>query len=411
MLKKTTALLALIVLAQTPAGAQPAGGGNNAHRCEAVGGRFLNGTCQMPKEQQLERRFGQQQGQGQPAGQPPVQKQQPNAQPQRRFGQQQEQGQPPAQPQQPGAPTQQRFFGQQQPGGQPQVQQQQGAQKERRFGQDERERGRGQPAVQPPEQQQPGPRQERQFGQEPEQRRGQRGAEPGQFFGQQPGRGFGREGGGQSGSVARRFENDRRDANRFQNDRRIFGQDFARPEFSARYYGRYGSDPREFERRRELFRVQQRWGAVYAHDYVFADDPFYSDCRYDPVIGNTIMGSILGGFLGNVVSGGRPDATISGMIFGGAAAASLSQDLNCEDRYFVYRAYFDAFNRGIPRTAYQWSNPRTRRYGTLIVGDYYMDIDGYYCATYSQDIFIRGRRLYTGGHACSQNDGTWVMID
>jgi surface antigen len=150
---------------------------------------------------------------------------------------------------------------------------------------------------------------------------------------------------------------------------------------------------------------------VYAHDYVYADDPFYSDCRYDPVVGNTIMGAILGGFFGNVVSGGRSDATISGMIFGGAAAASLSQDLNCEDRYFVYRTYFDAFNRGIPRTAYQWSNPRTGRYGTLFVGDYYRDIDGYFCATYNQDTFIRGRRMYTGGHACSQNDGTWVMID
>ena len=144
---------------------------------------------------------------------------------------------------------------------------------------------------------------------------------------------------------------------------------------------------------------------------MFADDPFYLDCRSDPTVGNTILGAILGGFLGNAVSAGRPDATVAGMIFGGVAAANLSQDLNCEDRYLFYRVYFNAFNRGIPRTAYRWSNPRTGRYGTLFVGDYYQDLDGYDCATYSADMFIRGRRWNTGGHACSQGDGTWVMID
>ena len=277
------------------------------------------------------------------------------------------------------------------------------------------QQGQGQPGGQPPvQQQQPNPQQQRRFGQQPEQGRGQPGVGqqlPGQFFGQQPGRENGPQRGGQPGNIIGRFENNRRDAGRFQNDRRIFGQDFSRPQFSARYYGRYGNDPYEFERRRELFRAQQAWNAYYAHDYVFADDPFYSDCRFDPVAGDTILGAIVGGFLGNAVSSGRADATISGMIFGGAAAASLSRELNCEDRYFVYRTYFDAFNRGIPRTPYQWNNPRTGRYGTLIVGDYYQDVDGFDCATYNQEFFIRGRRMFANGHACSQSDGTWVMID
>jgi surface antigen len=127
-------------------------------------------------------------------------------------------------------------------------------------------------------------------------------------------------------------------------------------------------------------------------------------------VGNTIMGTILGGFLGNAVSGGRADATVAGMVFGGAAGASLSRDLDCEDRYTVYRTYFDGFNRGRPNTEYAWRNPRNGRYGTLYVGDYYRDQDGFRCATYSQEMFIRGRRVVSQGDACQQDDGTWVIV-
>jgi surface antigen len=99
------------------------------------------------------------------------------------------------------------------------------------------------------------------------------------------------------------------------------------------------------------------------------------------------------------------------MIFGGATGAALSRDLGCEDRYFVYRTYYGGFDRGRPGAEYPWRNPRTGLYGTLIVGDYYRDVDNYRCATYTQEIFVRGRREFANGHACRQDDGTWVMID
>ena len=56
---------------------------------------------------------------------------------------------------------------------------------------------------------------------------------------------------------------------------------------------------------------------------VGADDAFYTDCRSDAVVGNTLMGMIFGGFLANGVSGGRTDATVAGMVWGANAAANL----------------------------------------------------------------------------------------
>jgi surface antigen len=144
---------------------------------------------------------------------------------------------------------------------------------------------------------------------------------------------------------------------------------------------------------------------------VYADDPFYRDCRSNNEVGGAIVGAILGGLLGNSVSQGQGGATLAGLILGGVGGAALARNLDCEDRADVYRTYYDGFERGRPRASYQWRNDRTGHYGTLLVGDYYRDPDNYRCATYTQTIYVRGTPQAARGHACRQDDGTWAIID
>lgn len=188
-------------------------------------------------------------------------------------------------------------------------------------------------------------------------------------------------------------------------------RNFDQNAFNRRYYGRYGNDPNNFERDRLRFRAQQQWRERYPHDYVYADDSFYRDCRTDNQVGGAIVGAILGGLLGNAVSNGQGGATIAGLILGGAGGAAVARNLDCEDRSYVYRTYYDGFERGRRQSSYQWRNDRTGDYGTLLVGDYYQDRDNYRCATYTQTIYVHGTPQIGRGHACRQEDGTWAFVD
>ena len=78
----------------------------------------------------------------------------------------------------------------------------------------------------------------------------------------------------------------------------------------------------------------------------------------------------------------------------------------CEDHSGTYQLPFAC--RWIDG---HWRNDRTGHYGTLEVGDYYRDRDGFRCATYSQTIYVRGRPQLARGHACRQGDGTWTIVD
>jgi surface antigen len=181
--------------------------------------------------------------------------------------------------------------------------------------------------------------------------------------------------------------------------------------FDRRYYGRYGNNPNNFDRDRQRFRAQQRWQERYPHDYVYADDPFYRDCRNDNEVGGAIVGAILGGLLGNAASNGQGGGTLAGIILGGVGGAAVAKNLGCEDRSYAYRTYYDGFERGRPNATYQWRNARSGDYGTLLVGDYYRDRDNYRCATYTQTIYVNGRPQVGRGHACRQDDGTWALVD
>ena len=234
---------------------------------------------------------------------------------------------------------------------------------------------------------------------------------------QQPDRGPGNDRNGQRDN--NQFGNDRNNNNFGQRDNRQFGNDrnnsvgrnFDQAEFNRRYYGRYGNDPNNFDRNRQRYRAQQQWRERYPHDYVYADDSFYRDCRANNEVGGAIVGAILGGILGNAASNGQGGATLAGMILGGAGGATIARNLDCEDRTYVYRAYYDGFERGRRQTSYPWRNDRTGHYGTLFVSDYYRDQDNYRCATYTQTIYVRGTPQIARGHACRQEDATWAFVD
>lgn len=409
-----TALLsgALIALTALPAAAQ----GERTPRC-GEGGHMVNGRCELPGEKTAppatpapEQRRGAQEGnQGAQTGG-------------RAGAQAVQQGtvQPNNVPQETGR------------GGRGQAVVPQGNVQQGSVQQGEGQRGRGAPQQQGSLQQgtvQPAPVQPQQGGRQggPAQNGVQQGNNRNNNFGQRDNGPYGNNN-GQYGN--NNFgQRDQRDNGQYGNNNDQYrnnngqfgsnyspygsnsGRNFDQNEFNRRYYGRYGSDPNNFQRNRQAYRVAQRWHESYPHDYVYADDSFYRDCRSNNEVGGAIVGAILGGILGNAVSHGQGGATLAGVIIGGVGGASLAGNLDCEDRSYVYRTYYDGFERGRSRASYPWRNDRTGDYGTLLVGDYYQDRDNYRCATYTQTIYVRGRPQVARGHACRQNDGTWALVD
>ena len=178
---------------------------------------------------------------------------------------------------------------------------------------------------------------------------------------------------------------------------------------NRRFDERYGPPPppRIANNDREL-----RWRQRYARTYTYNDDSFYQECRQSVDPAGVIAGALIGGLLGNAVGrgGGRGGAMVAGVIVGGALGATLTRNLDCEDRSYAYKTYYDGFNAGRPNTAYQWRNPKNGHYGSFRVADYYDDPDGFRCANYTQQIFIDGRPQAASGRACQQPDGPWTIV-
>jgi surface antigen len=154
------------------------------------------------------------------------------------------------------------------------------------------------------------------------------------------------------------------------------------------------------------------WREHYARPYTYNDDIYYRECRSGPDPAGVIVGALIGGLLGNAVGsgGGRTGATLAGVIVGGAVGAALTSNLDCEDRSYAYKAYYDGFNAGRPGAVYRWSNPRNNHRGDFRVVDYYNDPYGFRCSNFSQTIYINGRPQEARGRACRQPDGTWTIV-
>ena len=156
----------------------------------------------------------------------------------------------------------------------------------------------------------------------------------------------------------------------------------------------------------------QIWRQRYSNTYTYSDDAYYRECRNAPDPAGVIAGALIGGLLGNAAGSGRGrgGATIAGVIVGGAVGAALTSNLDCEDRSYAYKTYYDGFNAGRSNAVYRWENPRDNHRGEFRVGTYYNDPAGFRCANYSQTIYVQGRPQEARGRACRQPDGTWAII-
>ncbi len=155
----------------------------------------------------------------------------------------------------------------------------------------------------------------------------------------------------------------------------------------------------------------QWWQQQYGQNYTYQDDSFYRECRQSPDPAGVVAGALIGGLLGYGLGDGRGGPTVAGIVVGGVAGAALTQNLNCEDRSYAYRTYYDGLNSGAPNRSYDWRNQRSGNYGSFNVNDYYNDPYGFRCANFSQEIFVQGRPQEARGRACRQPDGTWAIVN
>ena len=156
----------------------------------------------------------------------------------------------------------------------------------------------------------------------------------------------------------------------------------------------------------------QRWRQRYGQTYSYNDDRYYQECRNQPDPGGVLAGALIGGLLGNAAGhgGSRGATTVAGVIVGGALGAGLTQHLQCEDRSYAYKSYYEGLNSGRPHSDWQWDNPENGNYGDFRVGDYYTDQDGFRCAYYTQKIYVEGQPQMASGQACQQPDGSWAIV-
>ena len=154
----------------------------------------------------------------------------------------------------------------------------------------------------------------------------------------------------------------------------------------------------------------QMWRQHYSREYTYNDDIYYRECRNSPDPAGVLVGALIGGLLGNAAGNGRTGATLAGVIVGGTVGAVLTSNLDCEDRSYAYKTYYDGFNSGRPGSRYDWRNPSNGHYGNLRIVSYANDSYGFRCASFRQTIYAQGRPQLARGKACRQPDGTWAIV-
>lgn len=152
------------------------------------------------------------------------------------------------------------------------------------------------------------------------------------------------------------------------------------------------------------------WRRRYSRSYSYNDDLYYRECRSRSDPAGILVGGLIGGLIGRSIGDDRAGSTFAGVIIGGSLGAAFTRDLDCDDRSYAYRTYYDAFNSGRVGRVYAWRNPHSYHRGAFVVRGYYYDEDGFRCARYRHTVWL-DRRRRVDGYACRQPDGAWLFLN
>jgi surface antigen len=122
-----------------------------------------------------------------------------------------------------------------------------------------------------------------------------------------------------------------------------------------------------------------------------------------------LLGGILGAAAGGRGAGNRLAGAAVGAVAGGIIGSAIGASLDEEDRRMAYAAEMQALEHGDPGVAVGWRSPRTRYYGSVVPGPYYVT-DGRRCRQYTHTVYVNGRPESARGTACRSPDGRWIAV-
>ena len=121
-----------------------------------------------------------------------------------------------------------------------------------------------------------------------------------------------------------------------------------------------------------------------------------------------LIGTIIGGIIGNNNGRGSAGSTIVGAIIGGAIGAGIAHELDEHDRREVARARRDCLEG---RGRSDWRG-NSSAYGSInvIQEGYYAGNPSMVCRSYESTIYTRGRTETSRGYACRDGYGNWNEV-
>lgn len=127
----------------------------------------------------------------------------------------------------------------------------------------------------------------------------------------------------------------------------------------------------------------------------------------------TLIGAGSGALLGAAVAGGGTGNRLAGAavggLLGGLIGNRIGASMDDEDKRRAYEAQMNALERGQSGAPVTWRNPDSGRYGTIVPGPAYQQMDRS-CRSFTHTIYLDGRPETVRSTACRNPDGTWSSV-
>jgi surface antigen len=127
----------------------------------------------------------------------------------------------------------------------------------------------------------------------------------------------------------------------------------------------------------------------------------------------TLLGAGSGALLGAAVAGGGTGNRLAGAavggLLGGLIGNRIGASMDDEDKKRAYEAQMNALERGQSGAPVTWRNPDSGRYGTIVPGPAYQQMDRS-CRSFTHTIYLDGRPETVRSTACRNPDGTWSSV-